>query len=94
MVGPRGKHDPERPGYRHGQEDRQLTLGGRRVGVQRPRARTKAGTEVELESFGFFASLDLLTHAALDQMLAGLATRRYGAGLEPVGVAPPRSCAS
>lgn len=81
LVGPRGKHDPERPGYRHGREDRQLTLGGRRVGVKKPRARTKAGEEGELESFRYFASRDLLTQAALDRMLNGLATRRYGAGL-------------
>jgi transposase-like protein len=88
LVGPRGKHDPERSAYRHGQEDRQLTLGGRRVEVRKPRARTKAGEELDLESFRFFASRDLLTQAALDRMLARLSTRRYGAGLEPVGVAP------
>lgn len=85
LVGPRGKHDAQRRGYRHGQEDRQLTLGGRRVGVKKPRARTKAAEEVELESYRFFASRDLLTQAALDRMLNGLATRRYRAGLEPVG---------
>ena len=47
LVGPRGKHSPERQAYRHGQERRQLTLGGRRVEIQKPRARTKAGAEVE-----------------------------------------------
>jgi len=88
LVGPRGRHDPERRGYRHGQEDRQLTLGGRRVAVKKPRARNRAGVEVELESYRFFASRDLLTQAALDRMLNGLATRRYRAGLEPVGVEP------
>jgi transposase-like protein len=87
-VGPRGKHDPERRAYRHGQEDRRLTLGGRRVEVQKPRARSKTGGEVELESFRFFASRDLLTQTALDRMLARLSTRRYRAGLEPVGVEP------
>jgi putative transposase len=85
VVGPRGKHSPQRQAYRHGQERRQLTLGGRRVEVQKPRARTKAGEEVELESYRFFASRDLLTRAALDRMLAGLSTRHYRAGLEPVG---------
>ena len=88
LVGPRGKHDSQRKGYRHGREDRQLTLGGRRIEVQKPRARTKAGGEVELESFRFFASRDLLTQAALNRMLARLSTRCYGAGLEPVGVEP------
>jgi len=85
VVGPRGKHDPERRAYRHGRERRQLTLGGRRVGVEKPRARTKAGEEVELESYRFFSSRDLLTEAALVRMLAGLSTRHYRAGLEPMG---------
>jgi putative transposase len=85
LVGPRGKHSQDRQAYRHGQEERQLTLGGRRVTVHKPRARTKAGEEVELESYRLFASRDLLTQAALDRMLAGLSTRRYRTGLEPVG---------
>jgi len=38
LVGPRGKHSQERQAYRHGRERRQLTLGGRRVEVQKPRA--------------------------------------------------------
>ena len=84
-VGPRGKHSPERRAYRHGQESRQLTLGGRRVEIQKPRARTKAGEELELESYRLFSSRDPLTQAALDRMLAGLSSRRYRAGLEPIG---------
>ncbi len=31
LAGPKGKHDRERRAYRHGQESRQVTLGGRRV---------------------------------------------------------------
>lgn len=64
VVGPRGKHDPERQAYRHCRERRQLTLGDRRVEVAKPQARTKAGEEVELDSYRFFASRDLLTEAA------------------------------
>ena len=84
LVGPRGKHDRERTGYRHGQEDRQLNLGGRRVEVQKPRAPTKAGGKVELESFRFFAGRDLLTQAAWTGCWRGF--RR--AATEPVGVEP------
>lgn len=89
LVGLRGKHDAGRMGYRHGDEKRQLTLGGRRVEVRRPRARSKEKTEVELKSYEFFASRDLLDEAALNRMLNGLATRRYRTGLEPVGDLPP-----
>jgi hypothetical protein len=39
LAGPKGKHDPDRRAYRHGQESRQVTLGGRRVQVDKPRVR-------------------------------------------------------
>jgi hypothetical protein len=43
-CGPKGKHDPQRVAYRHGSDDGQVTLGGRRVGssVQGCAARTAA----------------------------------------------------
>ena len=31
VVGPKGKHDPDRTAKRHGHEDGSMTLGGRRV---------------------------------------------------------------
>ena len=43
LAGPKGKHDPGRSAYRHGSEAGRVTLGGRRVPVQRPRVRTVAG---------------------------------------------------
>lgn len=85
IVGAKGKHDGDRGARRHGEERRQVTLGGRRVDVQRPRARTMQGQEVELQTFSAFSGRDILTQAALEKMLAGLSTRRYPAGLEPVG---------
>lgn len=85
LVGPRGRHNPARTANRHGQERRQLTLGGRRVEVSKPRARSSQGEELNLKTYQAFASRDLLTEAALERMLAGLSSRRYAAGLEPVG---------
>ena len=41
--------------------------------------------ELELESYRVFASTDLLAEGIVARMLAGLSTRRYPAGLEPVG---------
>jgi hypothetical protein len=38
LCGPKGRHDPDRQGVRHGTEDGSVTLGGRRVPVRRPRA--------------------------------------------------------
>jgi putative transposase len=87
LAGPKGKHDPQRVAMRHGSEQGTVTLGGRRLGVRRPRVRS-TGTdahEVQLESYAAFTSTDLLAEGIVARMLAGLSTRRYGAGLEPVG---------
>lgn len=85
IVGPKGKHNPERKAVRHGHEDGEVTLGGRRAKVSRPRARTLSDEEVELKTYRTFSDRDQLTEAAMVRMLAGLSTRRYGAGLEPAG---------
>ena len=37
VVGPKGRHDAERSAVRHGHEAGEVSLGGRRVPVQRPR---------------------------------------------------------
>ena len=86
IVGPKGKHDPTRTATRHGSEAGSAVLGGRKVSVTRPRARHLDGSgEVELATYAHFAKEDLLGQMALERMVAGLSTRNYGAGLEPVG---------
>jgi transposase-like protein len=91
LAGTKGKHDPDRRAYRHGHEPRQVTLGGRRVQVNKPRVRSVDEEEIELRTFRTFAKRDLLNEAALGRMLAGLSTRRYPAGLEPVGQVEARA---
>jgi putative transposase len=86
LVGPKGRHNPDRAAVRHGSEPGQVTLGGRRVRVRRPRVRAADGTrELPVPTYQAFASTDLLGQLALERMLAKLSTRRYPAGLEPVG---------
>jgi putative transposase len=86
VVGPKGKHDPDRTAVRHGHEDGEVTLGGRRVEVQRPRVRTADGdAEVQLETYQHFADRDPLRRVVLERMLAGVSTRRYRRTQEPVG---------
>ena len=87
LAGPKGKHDPARVAMRHGSEPGTVTLGGRRLGVRRPRVRTTGedAHEVQLESSTGFCSTDLGAEGIVARMLAGLSTRRYPAGLEPVG---------
>jgi transposase-like protein len=87
LVGPRGRHNPERVAVRHGTQPGQVTLGGRRVGVDRPRVRRADGAgELPLPTWQAFAGTQLLDQLAVERMLAKLSTRRYGAGLEPVGI--------
>jgi putative transposase len=77
VVGPKGRHDPERMAVRHGHEEGELTLGGRRVPVRRPRARAADGSgEVELSVYRHFAGRDHLERVVLERMLAGVSTRR------------------
>ncbi len=86
VVGPKGKRNPERVAVRHGHEAGEVTLGGRRVAVQRPRARSAdGGTEVGLVTYAHFADRDPLTRVVLEQMLAGVSTRRFARTREPVG---------
>ena len=86
LVGAKGRHLPERTAVRHGGEPGQVTLGGRRVRVRRPRVRTADGTrEVAVPTYQAFAATELLDQLAVERMLAKLSTRRYPAGLEPVG---------
>jgi putative transposase len=84
-CGPRGRHDPDRAAVRHGSENGSVVLGGRRVPVSRPRARTTDGHEVPLSAYRLFAAEDQLTAVVMERMLAGLATRRHSAAAEPVG---------
>ncbi len=86
VVGPKGKHDPDRAAVRHGHEAGEVTLGGRRVGVERPRARAVDGSgEIALDTYAHFADRDPLTRLVLEQMLAGVSTRRLVRTREPVG---------
>ena len=84
-CGPKGKHDSSRAAVRHGTGRGSVTLGGRKVAVTRPRARTVNGHEVPLTSYAHFAAEDVLTRVVMERMLAGVATRRHARTAEPVG---------
>jgi len=86
LAGPKGRHNMVRMAVRHGRERGSVTLGGRRVPITRPRVRAADGSgEVAIASYELFSSTELLGKMALERMLAGLSTRRYPVGLEPVG---------
>jgi putative transposase len=85
-CGVKGRHDPARTATRHGHETGSVSLGGRRVPVSRPRMRASDGSgELPVASYELFSGTEVLGRMAMQRMLAGLSTRRYPLGLEPVG---------
>jgi putative transposase len=95
VCGPKGRHDPERVGMRHGHERGSVSLGGRRVPVQRPRMRATDGSgELPVASYELFSGTEMLGRMALERMLSGLSTRRYPVGLEPVGARTEQTATS
>ena len=86
VVGPKGKHNPDRTAKRHGHEDGSMTLAGRSVQVRRPRMRTADDErELPVAAYGYFADRDPLRRAVMDRMLAGVSTRKFAQVGEPVG---------
>jgi putative transposase len=86
QCGSKGRHDPTRSVTRHGHGAGSVTLGGRRVPVARPRMRASDGCgELPVPAYELFSRTEVLGRLAMERMLAGLSTRRYPVGLEPVG---------
>jgi putative transposase len=95
VCGPKGRQDPQRTATRHGHERGSVTLGGRRVPVERPRMRATDGSgELPIPAYELFSSTEVLGRMAMERMLAGLSTRHYPAGLEPVGARAEQAAAS
>jgi len=84
LCGPRYQHLPGRQRLRAGHVASSLVLGGRRVAVSRPRARSVDGRELSLPSWREWSMRDPLTERAVEQMVLGVSTRRYARSLEPL----------
>jgi putative transposase len=66
VCGPRGKHDPGRAAVRHGTERGSVTLGGRRVPVERPRMRTvDVSGELPVPLYELFTGTEVLGRMAM-----------------------------
>jgi len=82
VCGPKHARAPGREVVRGGTVDGELVLGGRRVAVRRPRARRVDGGEVQLPTYETLRAADPLHERAVEQMLVGVATRKYARSLE------------
>jgi transposase-like protein len=84
IVGPKGKHDPERTHHHWGTARTPLALGGRQVIVERPRVRSKDGCETKLPTIGALSAADSLPERVAEQIVLGVSTRGYKRSLEPL----------
>jgi transposase-like protein len=84
VCGRRYAHQPDRAASRAGTVRSEVVLGGRKVSLRRPRARSGAG-EVALPTFRLLADTDPLSRRVVEQMLVGVATRQYARSLESIG---------
>src|SRR5882724_11266598 len=82
LAGPKGRHQPQRTHHHWGTAATELTFGGRRVQVRRPRVRQTIGGEATLPSVAAFRDRDPLTARMMQQLLAGVSTRHYEGSLE------------
>src|SRR5579864_2560436 len=84
LCGERYEHLADRQALRAGHVASSLVLGGRRVAVQRPRARSVAGRELGLPSWREWSARDPLEQRAVEQRVLGVSTRGYARSLEPL----------
>ena len=61
LAGPKGKHQAERTHHHWGRTPAELTFGGRRIQVQRPRVRSCEGEEAVLPAVAAWRERDPLT---------------------------------
>lgn len=86
LCGPRYVHSTTRTASRGGHANGELALGGRHVAVKRPRVIGVDGHEVKLRTWDALAGEDVLHERAVEQMVIGVSTRKYGRSLEAVDV--------
>jgi transposase-like protein len=94
LCGPKGCPDASRSAYRGGHARSQVVLGGRRIGIARPRARAVAAGELSLPTFAWAAHADPLNRATIAAIAAGVSTRRYARTLDPLPANAMQSSAS
>jgi len=76
--------DPSREAVRTGSAPAEITLGGRRVPIRRPRAEDRAGEELTLSSYTWAAQRDALDNQTWDSIVSGVSTRSYARSLETI----------
>jgi transposase-like protein len=82
LCGPKWSRTVKGAAQRAGTTRGEVTLGGRRIPITRPRARQRGGAEIELPTFAWASGRDPLDRATLGAISAGVSTRSYEATLD------------
>lgn len=83
LCGEKGQHDQDRQAVRWGMTASEVTLGGRRIPIVRPRVRGIDGGERSLPWFEWATDRDPLDAHTLEKISVGVSTRKYARSLEP-----------
>jgi len=67
LCGPRYSHLIERDAFRWGRASGEVTLGGRKIQIERPRVRKKNGDEVPIPTYEDLKSEDPLKERVLEE---------------------------
>src|SRR5271166_2421099 len=77
LCGKRYQRHADRQGHRWGMIGSEVGWHGGKAAIRRPRVRRRGGVELELPSWTAIQKADLLSRWAFNQMLIGVATRKY-----------------
>lgn len=78
----KGKHNSERQAVRWGKTSSEVTLGGRRIPISRPRVRGVEDGEQSLPWFEWATERDPLNLRTLEEVAIGVSMRNYARALE------------
>lgn len=84
LCGPMHQRLPGRCASRWGSQGGAVVLGGRKVPIQKPRARLVGGGEVALEMYQRLQSPEAMPENAMRRMVRGVSCREYEGCLEPM----------
>jgi transposase-like protein len=82
LCGAKNVPDTQRRAVRGGTTRSSVVLGGQRIAIAKPRARSLEHGELMLPTFEWAAQRDPLDAAAMVSMAAGVSTRRYAGTLD------------
>lgn len=77
LCGERHERSAERQASRHGRQRGVIMIAGQKVGIARPRVRSRSGKEVELSLYGHLQREDAMPGAVLRRMVRGVSCRDY-----------------